>query len=55
MDKKIPSLLTYLFPRIRDAIFIGALLAISIQGRGLLNGDGDLGRHITIGNYIIEN
>lgn len=55
MDRKIPLILTYLFPRIQDAVFIGTLIAISIQGPGLLNGDGDLGRHITIGNYIINN
>lgn len=54
MDKKLPGVLTYLFPRIRDAVFIGTLIAISVQGPGLLNGDGDLGRHITIGSYIID-
>ena len=55
MQKKITSILTYLFPRIQDALFVGILIAISVQGAGLLNGDGDLGRHITIGNYIINN
>lgn len=54
MDKKLPPYFTYLFPRVRDAIFIGTLIALAIQGPGLLNGDGDLGRHITIGNYIID-
>jgi hypothetical protein len=54
MDKKLPAILTYLFPRVRDAVFIGTLIALSVQGPGLLNGDGDLGRHITIGNYILD-
>ena len=54
MPKKHVPILTYLFPRIQDAVFVGTLIAISIQGTFLLNGDGDLGRHITIGNYIIN-
>lgn len=48
------SVLTYTFPRLQDAIFIGALIAIASQGFFLLNGDGDLGRHLTIGNYILH-
>jgi hypothetical protein len=55
MRKKNTPILTYLFPRVQDAVFVGILMAISIQGSFLLNGDGDLGRHITIGNYIINN
>jgi hypothetical protein len=55
MNKKVSFIVTYFFPRIQDAIFIAMLIAISTQGPGLLNGDGDLGRHITIGNYIINN
>ncbi|HSO12099.1 MAG TPA: hypothetical protein VLT51_06975, partial [Anaerolineales bacterium] len=47
-------LLNYLFPGLRDAFFIGALLAVSMQGYMLINADGDIGRHITIGNYIAE-
>jgi len=45
----------YLFPRFRDAFFIGTLFAVSVQGHMLLNSDGDIGRHITIGDYIFEN
>ena len=47
-------LLNYLFPSLRDAFFIGALFAVAAQGRMLLNADGDIGRHITIGNYITK-
>lgn len=47
--------LNYLFPSFRDAFFIGALFAVSVQGHMLLNTDGDIGRHITIGTYIAEN
>lgn len=49
------TLLAYLFPSLRDAFFIAVLLAVSVQGHMLLNADGDLGRHITVGNYIAEN
>jgi len=55
MFPKIPRIFTYLFPRIQDALFVGTLIAVAIQGPFLLNGDGDLGRHITLGNYIINN
>lgn len=49
------TLLSYFFPSLRDAFFIALILAVSVQGHMLLNADGDLGRHITIGNYIAEN
>lgn len=55
MQKKIPTLVTYFFPRLQDVFFIGILLAGAFYGNKLFNLDGDLGRHITIGNYIIEN
>lgn len=54
MQNKIPPLLAHVFPRIQDALFIGILVAIARQGPSLLNADGDLGRHITIGNHIIS-
>jgi len=50
----INTILAYLFPNVQDAFFIAILFAISVQGPMLLNADGDLGRHITIGNYISE-
>jgi len=42
-----------LFPRIQDIFFISLFIAIALQGSNLLNEDGDLGRHITIGKYIL--
>ncbi|MBI5944337.1 MAG: hypothetical protein HY864_08215 [Chloroflexi bacterium] len=54
MLKKLPSLAAFLFPRLQDVFFIGILLAGVFYGNKLFNLDGDLGRHITIGNYIIE-
>ena len=54
MHAMVRILRNYLFPRIQDGFFIGLLIAISLQGPLLLNADGDLGRHITIGKYIAE-
>ncbi len=55
MRKLATSVFAYIFPRFQDAIFVGILIAVASQGSLLLNGDGDLGRHITIGNYILNN
>jgi len=45
----------HFFPRIQDVLFVTLLLSASLQGASMLNTDGDIGRHITIGNYILEN
>jgi hypothetical protein len=55
MHTLLKTLRSYLFPRIQDGFFIGLLVAVSLQGSLLLNADGDLGRHITIGKYIAKN
>jgi hypothetical protein len=41
-------------PRIQDILFITLLFSTSLQGASMLNTDGDIGRHITIGRYIID-
>lgn len=43
------------FPRIQDILFVTLLFAAALQGTSMLNTDGDIGRHITIGTYILEN
>lgn len=45
----------YAIPRLRDVLFISLLTVVILFGPRTFNLDGDLGRHITIGNYIIEN
>jgi MFS family permease len=45
----------YLIPRLRDILFISLLTVVILFGPRTFNLDGDLGRHITIGNYSIEN
>ncbi|HKJ37393.1 MAG TPA: hypothetical protein VJ972_01340 [Anaerolineales bacterium] len=44
-----------LFPRIQDVLLATLFFSASLQGASMLNTDGDIGRHITIGNYILEN
>jgi len=52
--KKTPGFLTYLLPQPRDILFIGVFFTVIFGGPRLFTNDGDLGRHITIGNYILE-
>jgi len=44
----------YLFPRLQDIIFVAAFYLILLLGTNLIR-DGDPGRHITLGKYMIEN
>ena len=48
------SILAYLLPQPRDILFIGVFFSMVFGGTKLFNNDGDLGRHITIGNYILD-
>ena len=44
-----------LMPRSEDILFLAIFLSVIGLGPRLLNMDGDLGRHLTIGNYILDN
>ena len=46
--------LTWLLPRLEDVVFVALFLLVVLLGPRLLNVDGDLGRHLTIGEYIIQ-
>ncbi len=41
-------------PRLGDVIFIFIMLACLLLGQRMLNVDSDLGRHLTVGRYILE-
>lgn len=43
-----------LLPKLREILFIALLLAVILLGPRLFNIDGDLGRHVTIGKYILQ-
>ncbi len=44
----------YLIPRLRDVLFIAILIGALALGPRMLNTDGDLGRHLALGRYILE-
>jgi hypothetical protein len=52
--KKTSPIFAYLLPQPRDILFIGVFFSIIFGGPKLFTNDGDLGRHITIGNYILD-
>lgn len=50
----IENALGYILPKVRDLIFLIVLISVLLLGQRMMNIDGDLGRHLTIGQYIIE-
>ncbi|MDH7488285.1 MAG: hypothetical protein QHH80_02100 [Anaerolineae bacterium] len=44
----------YLCPRLADVLFLAIFASVLLEGPHLFNADGDLGRHITIGRYILS-
>src|SRR5829696_4330910 len=53
--QKMATVLKLFLPRLDAAIFITLFFSALTLGPRMLNIDGDLGRHITIGNYILHN
>jgi hypothetical protein len=52
--KKTGYLLALLLPRLQDIIFICIFAGANLSGMEMLNTDGDLGRHLTIGRIILK-
>jgi hypothetical protein len=52
--KRTSSLTTYLLPRLQDILFILVFYFLILFGSNLFR-DGDPGRHITAGRYMLEN
>ncbi len=46
-------MLRYALPRLRDFVFILILAGAVLTGPRMLNTDSDLGRHLTLGDYIL--
>jgi hypothetical protein len=44
----------YLFPRLRDILFLAIFTAAILLGPRMLNQDGDLPRHLTIGRLVLQ-
>lgn len=53
MKKQEPGFLLYLLPGMGDILWLGVFWGAIGLGSKLLNVDGDLGRHLTIGQYIL--
>lgn len=54
MPKSIQNLARYLVPRLSEVLFAAIFAAAIALGPRMMNIDGDLGRHITLGEYIIR-
>ncbi len=52
--KRLEQVLHYLLPGLGDILWIATILAVIGMGSRMLNIDGDLGRHLTIGGYILD-
>jgi len=55
MKRKTLPIAHYLLPRLQDVLFLSILLAVMLLGPRLFNIDGDLGRHLTTGKYMLQN
>lgn len=54
IERSSRSFSMFFLPRIGDAVFIVIFLSVLFSGSQLINSDGDLGRHLTVGQYIID-
>ena len=54
MNKKTPKILTYFLPTLGNTLWIITFMMVFWAGRRMMNGDGDLGFHITLGRYILS-
>lgn len=54
MKAKADRLLAFLLPGLGDVLWIGIFMGVIGLGPQMMNIDGDLGRHLTIGAYILD-
>jgi len=54
MNKNTPRILTWLLPGLGDILWISAFFGALGLGPRMMNVDGDLGRHLVIGQYILD-
>ena len=55
MKKHSSKFLSFLMPTFGNVVWGVVFFCVLLLGRKMMNGDGDLGRHITIGNTILDN
>jgi hypothetical protein len=51
---KITGMKKFLLPRLQDILFFSIFAAVILLGPRLLNADGDLQKHLTIGKYVMD-
>jgi len=54
MKNRTPNILMYLFPSLGAVIWIGVFFGVLSLGHRMMNLDGDLGRHLVVGGYILD-
>lgn len=54
MKSRLENVITWLMPGLGDVLWIAAFMSVLGMGPRLMNVDGDLGRHLTIGSYILD-
>jgi len=54
MQERKRPLLGFILPNFSDLIWIVAFIGVLVRGRKMMNLDGDLGRHLTLGRYMLE-
>lgn len=54
MKNNTPKFLTHLLPTFGNVIWVVTFWSVLLLGRKMMNGDGDLGRHLTLGIFILD-
>jgi len=54
MGKQSPKIIKFLFPTFANILWMATFIFTLIQGRRMMNQDGDLGFHLTLGRYILD-
>jgi len=54
MKNRSQTILLYLLPSLGAILWLSAFIGVLTKGGQMINSDGDLGRHITVGNYILD-
>jgi len=54
MKNKSPKIIKFLFPTFANILWMATFIITLIQGRRMMNQDGDLGFHLTLGRYILD-
>jgi len=53
-NKQQPKFLLYVLPTFDNILWMAAFWGVLIRGRRMMNADGDLARHLTLGRYMLD-